>query len=241
MELIDGKHENEYFKDTDFFTPSEAAFRWNLKRNTVIAALNRGRFNSLIQKGLVKRFSLEGSTAWYITAAAMREVFGEEDKVQIFELWNHVGDNSKPRKSICFDGRNIYVTQPDEEIPLEILEKIRKLDNYRDARRELHQFICKKYGKDYVIKIETVEYKDKLVVNLTDFFDAHKMNDSKHRSEVEFTLEKMRRCLQNNKIIEFTRLSTDILSKEVITIQMGTITTLDELDEFEKIYLKFNE
>ncbi|MNG39799.1 hypothetical protein D3C84_1280700 [compost metagenome] len=60
------------------------------------------------------------------------------------------------------------------------------------------------------------------------------MNDDNHRSEVEFTLKEMRRCLEQNKTIEFTRLSTDILSKNVITIQMGIITTIEKLDEFER-------
>lgn len=234
MEIFDAKHQDEYFKDTDFFTPNEAAFRWNLKRNTVIAALNRGRFNHYIQNGLVKRFTLDGSPDWYLSATAMREVFGEEDKVQIFELWNRVGDHSKPRQSICLNGQNIYTTQSDEEVPLEVLEKIRKCENYRDARRVIQEYICSKEGKDYVIKIETVELDNKFVVNYTDFFDAHKMNDANHRSEVEFILKEMRKFLEQNKMIEFTRLSTDILSKNVITIQMGTITSIEKLDDFER-------
>ncbi|MBY0202449.1 hypothetical protein [Paenibacillus cucumis (ex Kampfer et al. 2016)] len=236
MKNFEEKHPDEYFKDNDFFTPNEAAFRWKLKRNTVIAALNRGRFNDFIQNGLVKRFTLKGSPDWYISATAMRAVFGEEDKVQVFELWNRIDDESKPKQSICFNGRNIYTTQIDEDVPIEVLENMRKCDNYRDARRIVQEYLCAKEGKDYVINIEIVELENKLVVNYTDFFVAHRINDENHRAEVKSILNKMRSYLELNKNVEFTRLSTDLLSKNVITIQMGVITSIAELNDFEKEY-----
>lgn len=73
----------KYFKQNEMFTTSEAAYRWGLKRNTVVAALNRGRFDKQSEAGDVRKFTLHGSTEWYISIKVMREVFGDEDKVQI--------------------------------------------------------------------------------------------------------------------------------------------------------------
>lgn len=233
MDNLNGQNENEYLREVDYFTPTEAAYRWSLKRNTVIAALNRGRFNAYLQEGLVKKFSLEGSTDWYITAKAMREVFGPEDKVQVFELWNRVGDNSKPKKSICFMGKNVYIAEGGEEIPEDVLEKMRTTENYREARRVISEYICKKQNKDFLIKVERVDLHDRFVVNYTDFFDAHRMNDTNHGTELKIVLKEMREALERNKFIEFTRLSTNILSKQLITIRMGVFTTFEELDDFE--------
>ncbi|WP_240371700.1 helix-turn-helix domain-containing protein [Anoxybacteroides rupiense] len=59
-------------------SPSEAAERWGLKRNTIIAALNRGLFDEQIEKGLVKKYVKEnGQTEWYLTEKAMKEKYGE--------------------------------------------------------------------------------------------------------------------------------------------------------------------
>jgi Helix-turn-helix domain len=60
-------------------SPTEAAERWGLKRNTIIAALNRGRFDEQIERGLVKKYETEyGKNEWYITVQAMKEVYGPE-------------------------------------------------------------------------------------------------------------------------------------------------------------------
>jgi hypothetical protein len=60
-------------------SPTEAAERWGLKRNTIIAALNRGRFDKQIERGLVKKYETEyGKNEWYITVQAMKEVYGAE-------------------------------------------------------------------------------------------------------------------------------------------------------------------
>jgi len=59
-------------------SPSEAAERWGLKRNTIIAALNRGLFDEQIEKGLVRQYQYEnGKSDWYLTEQALREVYGE--------------------------------------------------------------------------------------------------------------------------------------------------------------------
>lgn len=64
--------------DDYVMTPREAAYRWNMKRNTLIAALNRGTFDDQGERGLVRKFTLHGGkTVWYITAKAMREVYGD--------------------------------------------------------------------------------------------------------------------------------------------------------------------
>lgn len=58
-------------------TPSEAAERWGLKRNTIIAALNRGLFDEQIKKGLVRKYVKEnGQAEWYLTEQAMIEKYG---------------------------------------------------------------------------------------------------------------------------------------------------------------------
>jgi hypothetical protein len=65
----------------EVMTPSEAAERWGLKRNTIIAALNRGLFNKQIEKGLVRHHRYEnGRSDWYLTEQALREVYGEPKK-----------------------------------------------------------------------------------------------------------------------------------------------------------------
>jgi hypothetical protein len=74
---------------------TEAAERWGLKRNTLIAALNRGRFYDQIKSGLVRKYeNAHGKTEWYITKQAMEEVYGEEIKMKKFasekELLNHL-------------------------------------------------------------------------------------------------------------------------------------------------------
>lgn len=54
-------------------TPPEASQRWGLKRDTVRAALTRGRFDEQIARGLVRK----AEKTWLITEQAMREVYGE--------------------------------------------------------------------------------------------------------------------------------------------------------------------
>jgi ethanolamine utilization protein EutQ (cupin superfamily) len=59
-------------------SPSEAAERWGMKRNTIIAALNRGQFDKQIEKGLVRKYVKEnGQTEWYLTEQAMIEKYGK--------------------------------------------------------------------------------------------------------------------------------------------------------------------
>ncbi|SFA54757.1 hypothetical protein SAMN05192569_10559 [Parageobacillus thermantarcticus] len=61
----------------EVMTPSEAAERWGLKRNTLVAALNRGWFDKQIKKGLIRKYVKEnGKTEWYITEQAMFEKYG---------------------------------------------------------------------------------------------------------------------------------------------------------------------
>jgi predicted transcriptional regulator of viral defense system len=61
----------------EVMTPSEAAERWGLKRNTIVAALNRGWFDKQIKKGLIRKYVKEnGKTEWYITEQAMVEKYG---------------------------------------------------------------------------------------------------------------------------------------------------------------------
>jgi hypothetical protein len=57
--------------------PNEASYRWGMKKNTLIAALNRGRFDEQGMNGYVRKFTLSGRTNWYIKVKAMREVYGE--------------------------------------------------------------------------------------------------------------------------------------------------------------------
>lgn len=58
-------------------TPSEAAERWGLKRNTIVAALNRGLFDEQIKKGLVRKYvKKNGQAEWYLTEQAMIEKYG---------------------------------------------------------------------------------------------------------------------------------------------------------------------
>jgi hypothetical protein len=66
------------FKLDEVMSPSEAAERWGLKRNTIIAALNRGIFEEQVRKGLVRQHQYKnGKSDWYITEQALREVYGE--------------------------------------------------------------------------------------------------------------------------------------------------------------------
>lgn len=56
----------------DVLTPAEAAERWGLSPNTIRSALADGRFDSQIQRGLVRR----SGNVWLLHINAMREVFG---------------------------------------------------------------------------------------------------------------------------------------------------------------------
>lgn len=73
---------------SDVMSPTEAAERWGMKRNTLIAALNRGKFDTQIERGLIKRYEPEHDrTEWYITKQAMEEVYGEEvTRVKVSEI-----------------------------------------------------------------------------------------------------------------------------------------------------------
>lgn len=130
---------NRYIKETDFLTPSEAAFRWGIKRNTLIAALTRGRFDELLESGEVRKFTQHGSTEWYVSVKAMREIYGDENKIQIIELWQRVGDTQKPKKSVHFNRRHILMLENDQELPIEVLEKLREFDEYEAAFKYLRQ------------------------------------------------------------------------------------------------------
>lgn len=68
----------------EVMTPREAAERWGLKRNTIIVALNSGRFEEQIARGLVRRFepSHSGKSEWYLTKQAMYEVFGQPRRIR---------------------------------------------------------------------------------------------------------------------------------------------------------------
>lgn len=130
----------EYFKDSDFFTPNEAAFRWNMKRNTIIAALNRGRFDNQLEEGSIKKFSLQGSPDWYISAKAMRDVFGDEEKVQVFESWSKVGDERKPKKFVHFNKRPVYQTVHGEDVSEDLLDGLREFDDFESAYKFALEF-----------------------------------------------------------------------------------------------------
>lgn len=129
------------FDDNYFMTPSEAAHRWVMKRNTIIAALTRGRFNECLEEGLVRKFTLHGSTEWSISAKAMRQVYGDEDKVQVFELWKQVGsEGSNPDFSIHFKGRPLKVFKNVQEIPNELLDQLKEIEDYNSARELVKQW-----------------------------------------------------------------------------------------------------
>jgi Helix-turn-helix domain len=73
------------FNLSDIMSPSEAAERWGLKRNTVIAALTRGRFDEQIEKGLVKKYVKEtGQAEWYLTTEAMNQIFGGKNMAKVY-------------------------------------------------------------------------------------------------------------------------------------------------------------
>jgi hypothetical protein len=74
---LEANEESWKFHLRDVMTPSEAAERWGLKRNTIVAALNRGLFDDQIRRGLVRKHVKEnGQTEWYITKHAMIEKYG---------------------------------------------------------------------------------------------------------------------------------------------------------------------
>ncbi|MEK4236446.1 hypothetical protein [Paenibacillus sp. FSL H7-0714] len=130
---------DKYMKETDFLTPSEAAYRWGVKRNTLIAALNRGRFDDYLDSSEVKKFTQHGSTEWAISVRAMREVFRDEDMVQVFEMANLVGETLKPRSAVFFNGHFVYTTKPGERISSKLLGDLRKCDDHMTACELLKQ------------------------------------------------------------------------------------------------------
>lgn len=127
--MIDGY----YLQEDVFMTPSEAAYRWRIKRNTLIAALNRGKFDDYIREGLTKKFTQHGATEWLVSVRAMRDVFGDEDKVQVFELGNLEGETSEPRSVIYFEFRWLCMTAPGAVITEEIMEYLRACETYEAA------------------------------------------------------------------------------------------------------------
>ncbi|WP_449603000.1 hypothetical protein [Paenibacillus sp. Marseille-Q9583] len=122
-----------YLQDDVFMTPSEAAYRWRMKRNTLIAALNRGRFDHFIREGSTKKFTQHGATEWLVSVRAMREAFGDEDKLQVFELGNLQGETSEPRSAIYFDYRWLCMSAPGVLISEEVLDLLRTCEAYEDA------------------------------------------------------------------------------------------------------------
>lgn len=77
-------------------TPSEAAERWGLKRNTIIAALNRGLFDEQIKKGLVRQHQYEnGKSDWYLTEQALREVYGDQNSQKKTQSEKYFADEPK--------------------------------------------------------------------------------------------------------------------------------------------------
>lgn len=69
----------EQWKTPCFMTTTEAAERWGLKRNTLIASLTRGRFEDQKQNGLIRTFNPKhGKRVYYISELAMNEVYGKE-------------------------------------------------------------------------------------------------------------------------------------------------------------------
>ncbi|GIP25455.1 hypothetical protein J23TS9_05850 [Paenibacillus sp. J23TS9] len=129
----------QYLEDSDELTPSEAAYRWGMKRNTLIAALNRGRFNEHLSNGEVRRFTQHGSTEWYLSVKAMRNVYGDEDRVQVFELSNLEGETLRPREGLFFEGHFIYITKPGEILDQELLLKLRECTDHYKARELMEQ------------------------------------------------------------------------------------------------------
>lgn len=123
----------EGLTEEDMLTVSEAAYRWGVKRNTLVAALNRGRFDRHLESGEVRKFTLHGATEWYVSVKAMRAVFGTEEKVQIYELWNEVGDKRPPKRSLNFRGKHIKVFGRDEVISDELIEALNMVETYEEA------------------------------------------------------------------------------------------------------------
>ncbi|MMZ47371.1 hypothetical protein D1872_90150 [compost metagenome] len=58
-------------------TPTEAAEKFGMKRNTIIAALIRGRFDEEFEKGTARKYTTDsGKNIYYLTEEAMIAVFG---------------------------------------------------------------------------------------------------------------------------------------------------------------------
>lgn len=57
----------------EIMTPPEASNQWGLSKDTVRAALTRGKFDKQIEKGLVRK----SGNQWLIHRDAMLEVYGE--------------------------------------------------------------------------------------------------------------------------------------------------------------------
>jgi len=63
--------------ETHTMSPREAAWRWNMKKNTLLVAIKRGRFDNQGMRGLIRRFSAPGiRTQYSISVKAMTEVYG---------------------------------------------------------------------------------------------------------------------------------------------------------------------
>jgi len=57
----------------DVMTPSEAADKWGLKRNTIIVAIRNKRFDDEFIKNTIKR----SGNSYIITRIAMINIFGQ--------------------------------------------------------------------------------------------------------------------------------------------------------------------
>lgn len=72
-----------YYEDIHIvMTPPEASKQWGLSKDTVRAALTRGRFDEQIKKGLVRK----SGGQWLLNKQAMYEVYGEpKNKIETEE------------------------------------------------------------------------------------------------------------------------------------------------------------
>lgn len=205
---------NYYLQDDVFMTPSEAAYRWNVKRNTLIAALNRGRFNEYIGDG-VKRFTQHGATEWLLSVKAMRDLFGGEDKVQVFELNNLPNETTPSRSAVYFNHRWLCMTNVEVDVTEEMLETFRTCESYESAKQMAVQFgfVCRSV-EDIIGQMPLFGFPD------VEDMETLKHNKKRAEEVIDDCLDELERSIQKDHSGAFSpyiasckKLLTDVKSR----------------------------
>lgn len=219
------------------FTPSEAADRWGIPRNTLNAAINRGKFDKQIEKGLLRKFQSGNISQWSISYEAMKEVYGLPKRFQVVEKWVSNKGDQKRMQFFFFDENLVHVGDHDEIFPDSFFEAVSNAKSYDEARGLVFQFRFEKLkeGSDpqLSIRIEIVNNGNGLLINQTDFFDSIQMDDEFHLASIKETLNLIANHMSHDsKWFGFEFKSTHPFTKNTTSYVGNTYSTVAEFEQF---------